>query len=99
MGCLELDHGHEGLFGVGGLLEPGESFFGDEVVAVAFKALTLIVHLNEVGVVVGALAGKDFPVVEADGVGVEGPFADHGGGVAGVAKEIGEGLLEAVEVG
>ena len=65
----------------------------------ALEAFTLVVHLDEIRIVVSALAGEDFPVVETDRIGVEVPLADHGGGVAGLAEEIGKGSLESVEVG
>ena len=71
---------------------------GDDVVAVALVTLHLAVHLLEVGVVVGALSGEDFPVVEANGVGAEVPLTNHGGAVSGLLHEDGEGLLMTVEL-
>ena len=65
----------------------------------ALKSLTRIVHLNEIRIVVSSLPGQDFPIVEADRVGVEVPLADHCGGVAGVAEKIGKRGLEAIKVG
>jgi hypothetical protein len=81
------------------LLKPGEAFFCHEVIAVALKSLTRIVHLNEVRIVVSSLSGQNFPIVKADWVGMEMPFADHCGGVTGLAEKIGESGLESVKVG
>lgn len=99
MGGFVLRHDHEGLLGVGRLFELVEGNGGDDIVAMAGIALLLAVHLLEVGVVVGALAGEDFPVVEAYRVGAEMPLANHGGAVAGFLQEDGEGLLVAVKLG
>ena len=66
--CFVLDHGNEWLAAGLGFLQPGNAFFSDEVIAVAFESLSAAIHLDEVWVVVGALAGEDLPVVEADGM-------------------------------
>jgi len=70
-----------------------------KVITVALETLTRIVHLNEVRIVVSSLPGQDFPVVEADRIGVEMPLSNHCGGVAGVAEKIGESGLKAIKVG
>src|SRR5262249_23134844 len=69
---------------------------GDEVgdVAGMFLAFT---HLDQDGIVIEPLAGKDVPVVEAGGVAAEVPFADHAGVIAGGLEVLGERRLAAVE--
>lgn len=99
VGSLVLNHGHERFLAIGSLFEPREALFGDKVITVSFVPLSRVIHLDEVGIVVSSLAGEDFPVIKADGVRVEMPFSDHGGGVACIAEEVWEGLLEAVEEG
>ena len=81
------------------MLEPGETFLGHKVITVALETLARIVHLDEIRVVVSALPGQDFPIIEADRVRVEMPLADHCSGVAGFAEKIGESGLKAIKVG
>ena len=99
VGGFVLRHDHERLFGSYGFFNLVESDGGDDVVAVAGVSLHLAIHLLEVGVVIGALAGKNFPMVEANRIGAEVPLTNHGGAVASLLHEDGEGLLIAVELG
>lgn len=52
---------------------------------------------DQFGVVVGALAGQDFPMVEAGRLAFQMPLADNGCLITGLLEQLGKGLLSAVE--
>ena len=61
------------------------------------KAFLAAIHLNEDGVVVAALPGKNLPVVEANGIGFQMPFADDRGVVASFLQRLGSCPLAGVK--
>ena len=81
---------------VASVLQPVEGQVGGDVGGVAGDDAALAV-IYKGRVVVLALSDEDVPVVEAGGGGGQVPLADDGGLVAGLAQELGEGLLAAVE--
>ena len=85
----------EGLVGVAPA-QPVDREVGDQVRDVACM-LDALSHFDEQGVVIGPLAGQDFPIVEAGGLGLEVPLADHGCLVTRLSQQLGKGLLRAVE--
>lgn len=97
VGGFVVDHEEEGAAGVAGVVEPFDGFVGGEVGDEALFAVAALGVVDVVGVVVLTLAGEDFIVVEAGGVGLEVPFADEGGLVTGLLEAFGEGDLGAVE--
>lgn len=97
MWCLVLAHEDKGLVLVAAF-KPSECLFCDDVGAVAGVAFALAVHLNEVRIVVAALAGKDLPVVESGRVGLQMPFADESCLVACALEHLWKGGLSAVKV-
>lgn len=76
--------------------EPVHSEVGDDVATVTHR-LFAPVRGEQIGVVIVALAGEDFPDVKALGVGFEVPLSKDSGFVSGFLKELWEGLLVAVE--
>ena len=68
-----LAHEEEGFFLIAAL-EPLDGFVGGDVGAVSGKLLLAAVHLKEDGIVVAALSGENFPVVEAYRIRNEMPF-------------------------
>ena len=96
VGRLVVQQQAERPVGVALVLEPVEGQVGGDVGGVAGDDAALAV-IYKGGVVVLALSDEDVPVVEAGGVGGQVPLADDGGLVAGLAQELGEGLLAAVE--
>ena len=76
-----LTHQHEGFFFVA-VFQPIQRLVGDQIRTVTLESLSTTVHLNEVRVVVTALSGQYFPIVEANWVGTEVPLSDHCGLVA-----------------
>ena len=86
----------ERFLGIALVLEPVEGQVGGDVGGVAGDDAALAV-IYKGGVVVLALSDEDVPVVEAGGVGGQVPLADDSGFVAGLAQELWEGLLAAVE--
>ena len=65
--CFVLAHEEEGLFLVSAV-EPLDGLVSGEVGAIPVKLFGASVHLLEDGIVVVALAGKDFPVVKTNWV-------------------------------
>ena len=98
VGCLVVQQQAERFLGVALVLEPVEGQVGGDVGGVAGDDAALAV-IYKSRVVVLALSDEDVPVVEAGRVGGQVPLADDGGLVAGLAQELGEGLLAAVEGG
>ena len=82
--------------GVALVLQPVEGQVGGDVGGVAGDDAALAV-IYKGRVVVLALSDEDVPVVEAGRVGGQVPLADDRCLVAGLAQELGEGLLAAVE--
>ena len=79
------------------LIQPREGFVGNEACDVAAIDDLTAVHVDEGGIVVVALCRQYLPVVEACRRANEVPFANEAGLVAGSTKELGHGLLRAVE--
>ena len=48
----------------------------------ALVALATTIHLLEIRIVIGSLPGQDLPVIEANRVSAQVPFADEGGSVS-----------------
>ena len=94
---LVLAHEHPGAVLLVLVLEPAEGEVGDDVGAVPLDRASAVL-VDQHRVVVVPLAGEHVPVVEALGVRVEVPLADHRGPVAGAAELLGEGPLVPVEL-
>ena len=92
-----LTHQKERFFLVA-IIQPIERFLGSEVGCVSLKAFLAAIHLNEDGVVVAALPGKNLPVVEANGIGFQMPFADDRGVIAALLQCLGDRPLARIEV-
>jgi hypothetical protein len=96
MGCLVLNHEHEGLVALALALEPIDGEIGDDIGAITVYP-TFAVWKNHVGVVVKTLAREDRPVVEAFRITAEVAFAVNGCLVASLLEELGKSLLIPVE--
>ena len=96
MGCLVLAHEEEGFFRIA-IVEPLDGLVGGDVGAVAGELLFAAVHLKEDGIVVAALSGENFPVVEPYRIRNEMPFSKHRGVVACSLQCFGDRPLGLVE--
>ena len=94
---LVVDEEAERFVLVAPVLHPVDTLVGDEVGQIAFLRDGIVLHGDEARVVVVALAGQDFPIVEAGGQAFEVPLADDGRLVARLLEQLGHGLLGAVE--
>jgi len=95
MGSFVLTHEQERPI-VGSLLKPFESQVGCDCRAVAFDLATAI-FIEELRVVVRSLSRQDLPVLEACGLRVEMPLANHRGLIASFLQVLGESKLSSVE--
>ena len=93
---LVLAHQQERLRGIAPVLQPIERKIGDQIGDVSFTPV-LAGGGEEVGVVVIALAGQHFPMIETGGVRLQMPLADNGGLVAGGLQQLGHCLLRSVK--
>ena len=93
---LVADHQHERLGRVAAVPEPAEGVVGDDVGDVP-RLGDLAVGGEEPQVVIPALAGQHFPVVEPGRPADQVPLADDGRLVAGRLEQFGERRLAAVE--
>ena len=98
MGRFVLHHEDEGFFFVALGAEPLLGLVGDDLADVASFPVVAF-GCDEVGIVVAALAGEDFPVVETGGLTGKVPFANQGGLITDFLEELGKGLLGTVELG
>ena len=94
---LVLGHKEERLVWVPSVLEPIEGLFGDDIGAITIVAFPRTVHLDEIRIVITALAREDLPIIETSRVRIEMPLAEHDGLVAGALQMLRKSGLRTVE--
>ena len=94
---LVVDEEGKGFALVAAMLHPVDGLVGDDVGNVSMLTHRVVLHGDEVGVVVVALSRQHVPVVEARRQAFEVPLTDDGCLVARLLQEFGHGLLRAVE--
>ena len=57
----------------------------------------VVIHRYEVGIIIIALAGNYFPIIETCGQALQVPLADDCSLVTGLLQQLGHGLLRTVE--
>ena len=92
-----VNHDAEGFRLVALVLHPVKALVGDEIRQIAFHPHRVARHPDEVGVVVVALSGNDFPFVEALRQTFQVPFAKDGRLIARLSQQGGKRLLRGVE--
>ena len=96
---LLLAHENEGPLIAGGRFEPFDGKVGHDVGHIPGALDQRTVHPDEMRVIIVALAGEDFPVIESPGRRLQVPFADQCGDITGILEELRKSHLATVEAG
>lgn len=94
---LVLAHKNEGLGFVEVFVQPLQGAVGDNVGAIAGIAFARAVHLQKIRIIVTPLAGQNFPIVKAGGIGRKMPLADESRLITAPPHDFGKGRLRTVK--
>jgi len=93
MGSLVLGHQHEWFGLVASAFEPFDRQVRHQVRHITGVAFPAAVHLDQVRIVVTALARQNFPVIKPGGLACQVPLTDQRGLVSGLLQGLGKGPL------